>query len=936
CIKNKEIQDSNTKKIYGWIYIMPISWNEIKHRAMDFSREWKDESRERAEAQSFWNGFFNIFGIKRRRVASFEEPVKKLNDNYGFIDLFWKGTLLVEHKSRGEDLNKAYSQALDYFATLKEHELPKYVLVSDFERFRLYNLDDGKEHEFKLSQLHKYVNRFGFIAGYTPKKYKDEAPVNIKAAEMMGRLHDELLESGYKGHELEVFLMRLLFCMFADDTGIFDKNIFTDYIRDKTNEDGSDLGGHLTSIFQTMNTVTAERQANIDEMLNDFPYVNGGLFGESLRTVYFNSRTREVLLECCDFDWGGISPAIFGSMFQSVMNPKERRELGAHYTTEKNILKLIEPLFLDELRAEFEHVKGLKSGKAKRLDEFHRKIADLNFFDPACGCGNFLVVTYRELRLLEIEILDEIHQGQQVMGELLSLVGVEQFYGIEIEEFPARIAETAMWLVDHQMNIELSEKVDVQRASLPLIHSAHILNDNALQVDWEEFTPKDEIDYILGNPPFIGARLMNAVQKTELNQLYAGTNSSGKMDYVSCWYIKAAKYIQGTNKKVAFVSTNSICQGEQVGILWNELIKNYSIKINFAHRTFSWSSEARGSAHVHVVIIGFSVFDEVDKYIYEYEDVNCEPHQIKVANINPYLIDFDDDVVVVSRNKPICNVSEIVRGSETTDDGHLMLSEEEVSYLQDNYPNSKNFIRQFTGGGDILNGNKRWCLWLKDVPLNEYKGIPLVIEKIKGVQEFRKKSSKERTRRWAEIPALFSEDRQPTTEFLIIPKVSSERRKYIPIAYAKPDIIINNTVSAIPNASLYYFGIIESQMHMAWMKTVCGRTKSDYQYSNKIVYNNYPWPKGASDKQVAAVEAGAQVVLDERAKHSGSSLADMYDPLTMPAGLVKAHNALDRAVDKCYRGKAFGGEMERLEYLFGLYKEYTEPLIKEEKKRRRR
>ena len=915
---------------------MPISWNEIKHRAMDFSRDWENESRERSEAQSFWNAFFNIFGITRRRVASFEEPVKKLDDNYGFIDLFWKGMLLVEHKSRGEDLDKAYSQGLGYFCGLKEHELPKYVLVSDFARFRLYNLDDNIHHEFKLAQLHDNVNLFGFVAGYTQKKYKEEAPVNIKAAEQMGKLHDELLESGYRGHELEVLLMRLLFCMFADDTSIFDKNIFTDYIRDKTNADGSDLGGHLTSIFQTVNTPTQRRQKNIDESLNDFPYVNGGLFEENLRTVYFNSKMQEVLLECCDFDWSNISPAIFGSMFQSVMNPKQRREIGGHYTTEKNILKLIEPLFLDELRAEFEHIKNLRSGRNKRLSDFQKKLANLKFFDPACGCGNFLVVTYRELRRLEIDILKEIHRHQQVMGEILSLVNVEQFYGIEIEEFPARIAETAMWLVDHQMNVELSLAVDLQRPSLPLVKSAHILNDNALQVDWEDFTPKDEIDYILGNPPFIGARFQNREQKSETNQLYGNVKGAGKMDYVTCWYIKAAQYIQGTQKKVAFVSTNSITMGEQVGILWNELFNKYNIKIHFAHRTFSWSSEARGKAAVHVVIIGFAAIDTDKKFIYEYDAINAEPHQVSVININPYLIDFDD-IVVISRNKPICDVSKIVRGSETTDDGHLMLSEDEVKTLIDKYPNSRNFIRQFTGGNDILNNKKRWCLWLKDVPMNEYKNIPLVMEKIRAVQEFRKKSGKERTKKWAEMPAFFSEDRQPVDNFLIIPKVSSERRKYIPVAYVKPEIIINNTVSAISNATLYSFGVIESQMHMAWVKNVCGRMKSDYIYSNNIVYNNYPWPKKPNKKQVAAVESAAQGVLDARLKYPESSLADLYDPLTMPPELVKAHNTLDRAVDKCYRGIAFTSETERLEYLFMLYNQYTKPLIvnKKTKKRRR-
>lgn len=911
---------------------MPISWNEIKHRAMDFSREWEGESRERSESQSFWNGFFNIFGIKRRRVASFEEPVKKLDNNYGFIDLFWKGTLLVEHKSKGQDLDKAYTQALDYFATLKEHELPKYVLVSDFERFRLYNLDDGKQHEFKLSALHKNVNKFGFIAGYTQKKYKEEAPVNIKAAELMGKLHDSLLSSGYKGHELEVFLMRLLFCMFADDTGIFEKNIFVDYIRDKTNEDGSDLGGHLTSIFQTMNRVTAERQKNIDESLNDFPYVNGGLFEESLRTVYFDRKSREDLLECCDFEWGVISPAIFGSMFQSVMNPQERRELGAHYTTEKNILKLIEPLFLDELRDEFEHLRNLKSGKAGRLDEFHKKIADLKFFDPACGCGNFLVVTYRELRRLEMEILDEIHEHQLVMGELVSRVNVEQFYGIEIEEFPARIAETAMWLMDHQMNIELSEKVNVQRASLPLILSAHILHGNALQVDWEEFTPKDEIDYILGNPPFIGTNYQSKEQRAEIKEIFVGVKSCGVLDYVTAWYLKAAQYIQETEKKVAFVSTNSITMGEQTGILWNELFTEYHIKIHFAHRTFSWSSEARSKAAVHVVIIGFAAFDIENKIIYEYVDIKGEPHETKAENINPYLVN-DGDVVVLRRSNPISKVPPIRKGNQPTDGGNLLMSDEEKKIFIQEEPDGEKYLKSFMGAREFLHNQKRWCLWLVDASPSDLRSLPKVTERIKKVKEFRENSDASDTRKIAAIPALFREQNNPLS-FIVVPSVSSEHRKYIPMGFLGGDVIPSNLCLIIPGAKLYHFGVMTSLMHMAWVKYTCGRLKSDYRYSAKIVYNNYPWPESPSESQICRVESAGQVVLDERAKHPESSLADMYDPLTMPPGLVKAHNELDRAVDKCYRGGAFGGEMERLEYLFGLYNKYTEPLIKAEKKKR--
>jgi len=914
---------------------MAISWNEIKHRAMEFSREWADESREQAEAKSFWDGFFHVFGISRRRVASFEEPVKKLDDNYGFIDLFWKGILLVEHKSKGRSLDKAYSQALGYFEGLKDRELPKYVLVSDFGRFRLYNLDDNIQKDFELAELHENVTLFGFIAGYTQKKYKDEEPVNITAAEKMGKLHDGLLQGRYTGHELEVLLMRLLFCLFADDTAIFDKNIFTDYIRDKTNEDGSDLGAHLTSVFQTLNTEPEKRQKNLDESLDELPYVNGGLFREMLRTVCFDSDLREALLECCDFDWGNISPAIFGSMFQSVMNPQQRREIGAHYTTEKNILKLIEPLFLDELRAEFEHIRNLKTGKNKRLSEFHKKLATLKFFDPACGCGNFLVVTYRELRRLEIAILKEIHRHQQLMGEMLSLVNVEQFYGIEIEEFPARIAETAMWLMDHQMNVELSMAVNVQRPSLPLVQSAHILNDNALQVDWEDFTPKDEIDYILGNPPFVGKKEQSKEQKAEVMGIFDSVKGCGVLDYVAAWYLKAAQYIQGTQKKVAFVSTNSITMGEQVGILWNELFNRYNIKIHFAHRTFGWSSEARGKAAVHVVIIGFAAFDIDNKRIFEYENIKAEPHETKVDNINPYLAS-SGDIVILKRSKPITEVPLIRYGSIAIDKGHLIMDDEGKKAIISKCAKANDVIKRFIGSEEFLNNKKRWCLWFDGTNPSDFRDCPEIMKRIESTKEFRNSSNRPQTKELAQTPYLFGENRQPDSEYILIPKVSSERRNYIPLGFCEPDSIANGSCLVVPNANFYHLGILSSRMHMVWMKTVCGRMKSDYQYSAVIVYNNYPWPKEPSGKQVAAVEAAAQGVLDSRAKYPDSSLADLYDPLTMPPDLVKAHQALDKTVDKCYRRSAFASETERLEYLFGLYNEYTAPMIKAETKKKHR
>lgn len=480
---------------------MALSWNEIKDRALRFTKEWEGESRERAEKDTFWNEFFNVFGISRRRLATFEEPVKKLNNAQGFIDLFWKGTLLVEHKSKGKSLDAAFEQASDYFHGIKEHELPKYVLVSDFENFRLYDLDEKTEHSFHLSDFHKNIKLFGFIAGYQKRSFKDEDEVNIAAAELMGKLHDQLEESGYQGHDLEVYLVRLLFCLFADDTGIFEKDTFKEFIEVKTAEDGSNLGAMLAQLFQVLNTPREKRMSSLDEHLAAFPYVNGKLFEEFLMIPAFNSRMREILLLCSALNWGKISPAIFGSMFQSVMDPKERRNLGAHYTSEKNILKLIKPLFLDELWEEFHKIKGNK----RQLQEFQMRLGKLKFLDPACGCGNFLIITYRELRLLELEVMKEIYKGQQAIGiQEIMCVDVDQFYGIEYDEFPAKIAEVALWLMDHQMNLRVSEEFGLYYARLPLKKSAKIVHGNALRINWEDVVPKEELSYILGNPPFLG------------------------------------------------------------------------------------------------------------------------------------------------------------------------------------------------------------------------------------------------------------------------------------------------------------------------------------------------------------------------------------------------------------------------------------------------
>jgi hypothetical protein len=921
---------------------MPLSWNEIKSRSLAFTQEWKDEVSEDAEAKSFWDDFFNIFGISRRRVATFEQQVKKIDDKQGYIDLLWKGVILIEHKSRGKDIEKAYQQAKDYFPGLTEKELPRYILVSDFERFKLYDLDDNQQYEFKLTELTDHVHLFGFIAGYQKRTYKEQDPVNIEAAELMGRLHDKLKDIGYQGHALELYLVRLVFLLFADDTNIFEKGIFYDYLDLSTKEDGSDLAAHLAQLFEVLNTPKENRLKNINESLNAFPYVNGKLFEEHLPTAAFDSQMRKILMDCCLLNWGKISPAIFGSLFQSVMDAKARRNLGAHYTSEKNILKLIRPLFLDELYTEFEKIKDSKP----KLQKFHHKISLLRFLDPACGCGNFLIIAYRELRLVEMEIVKILLKGQTVtdIGDYF-LLDVDRFYGIEYEEFPAQIAQVAMWLADHQMNMKASETFGEYYVRLPLKKSATIVHGNALRIDWQSLIDplpwekgQQKFDFIFGNPPFIGQHLMNFEQKSDIQLNFFGVNGAGVLDYVTAWYIKAAIYmkefnIQGVSSpvKAAFVSTNSISQGEQVGILWNELFKKYKIKIHFAHRTFSWSNEARGNAAVHVVIIGFANFDISEKILYEYEHIKGEPHEIKIKNINPYLLE-GKDLILPSLSKPLNNhVPEIKRGNSPYDGGYFLFNEIEKEEFVNKDPNSAFFFKKFLGAKEFINGIPKWCLWLKDVNPELLRKSPLVLDRIKKVKEFRENSPGKETQSYAKTPSLFRDKNNPE-HFIAIPRVSSENRPYIPIGFFDKEYIAGDTCMAIMDGTLFHFGFLSSQMHMSWVKCTCGRLKSDFRYSKDIVYNNYPWPQNPNEKQVKMVEAAAQNVLDARSQFSDATLADLYDPNTMPPVLVKAHQALDKAVDLCYRPQPFVNETKRIEFLFELYDKYTSGLFGKGKK----
>ena len=910
---------------------MPLSWNEIKQRAIAFSKEWETETSEKSESQSFWNDFFNVFGISRRRVGSFELPIKKADNKQGFIDLLWKGMILVEHKSRGKDLDKATQQAKDYFPNLKEHELPKYILVSDFQKFRLYDLDTDETKEFELKDFVNHVHLFGFMAGYEKRVYRDEDPVNIKAAELMGELHDRLKEIGYIGHDLEVYLVRLLFCMFADDTGIFNKGIFWEYIDLHTKEDGSDLAMHIASIFHILNTSKEKRLKNLDENLAQFPYVNGKLFEETVQPAAFDKQMREMLLKACGFDWGKISPAIFGSMFQAVMNQTERRNLGAHYTSEKNIQKLIKPLFLDDLYTEFEKAKGSKG----KLETLHKKIANLHFLDPACGCGNFLIITYRELRDLEILILLELNKSGQLVTDISSIiqVDVDQFAGIEYDEFAVRVAEVAMWLIDHQMNVKVSNEFGQYFVRLPLKKSAKIVHGNSLRIDWESVVAKEKLNFILGNPPFVGSKMMNETQRDDLLGIFNDAKGAGVMDYVSAWYVKAAELIQNSNIQVAFVSTNSISQGEQVGILWNVLFNEYKIKIHFAHRTFKWANEARKNAAVYCIIIGFANFDIAEKRIFEYEDIKGEPLEIQAKNINPYLVN-GTDTTIERRQNPLSNIPSIGIGNKPIDGGNYLFTTPEKEDFIKIEPQSAKWFRKWVGSDEFINNRERWCLWLGDCPPNELKQMPQALKRVEAVKKVRLESQSIPTQKLAQTPTRFHVENIPSGEYLIVPKVSSERRKYIPIGFSDSNTLSSDLLFVVSNSSLYHFGILTSEMHMTWVRYVCGRLKSDFRYSKDIVYNNYPFPENVSDKQKQKVEIAAQKVLDTRAKYPDSSLADLYDPLTMPPDLVKAHQTLDKAVDLCYRPQPFVSELNRIEYLFSLYEALSAPLLKVEKKKR--
>ena len=908
---------------------MALGWSEIRSRATTFAYEWRNAKSERGQSQPFWIEFFKVFGISQKRVAVFEKKVRKLGGGEGFIDMLWKGVLLIEQKSEGKDLGKAYKQATEYFPGLTDDELPRFILVCDFERFHLYDLTENTDIEFSLSELPSKVELFGFMIGFTWEKPHESEKVSIAAAEKMAMLHDNLKTINYSGRKLEKYLVRLLFCLFADATSIFDKGIFRDLIAG-TKPDGTDLAQVLADLFDRLNTPFEER-LRIEDKLSAFPYVDGGLFADPLPVAAFDSKMRRVLLESCGFDWSFITPSIFGSMFQAAMDEEKREELSAHYTEESNILKIINPLFLDDLNAEFELVKS----NTRKLKNFHGKLAHMKFLDPACGTGNFLIIAYRELRRLEIKVLDALHSIDSVQGgstiqmaiDILdhTKVNVDQFHGIEIDEFACEIARVGMWLMDHQCNMELSKAFGLYYVRLPLEKAAAICNANALKINWDDICPIHELSYIFGNPPFHGKNKMTTEQKTDLVAIItkpdgARVNGAGNIDYVSGWYYIIARLLQrNPSIRAALVSTSSITQGEQVSVLWRTLIEEYKLKIDFAHRTFRWESQARGSAAVHCIIVGFSR-----------NTVRAKPHifdadlELDAKNINPYLVDAPN-MYIGNRSKPLCDVPIMRIGNQPIDGGHYLFTDEEKQDFIIKEPKSAKWFRPWIGADEFIYGYQRYCLWLGDCTPSELKLMPEALKLVEAVQKSRMKSTRASTRKLAETPRRFQVETMPSGRYIVIPEVTSERRKYIPIGFLNSDVLCSNKLKIIDSESLYFFGVLTSEIHMIWMRAVCGRLESRFQYSSGIVYNNFPWPE-PSEKQRLAIEFAAQGVLDVRAldQFSGESFDTLYDPTLMPLELAKAHKKLDNAVKNAYSSIGFASEAERLADLMERYKALAE------------
>ena len=895
-----------------------MNQREQKQKAKEFVERWRGLGNEKAESQRFWLDLLqNVYGVDQpTSYVRFEEKV--VIDNASFIDIIIPEThVLIEQKSRNKSLDKAilqsdksllspFQQAKRYSAELPYSERPRWIVTSNFKEFYIYDMEKptGEPEKILLEDLPEEAYRMNFLVDKKDENIIKEMEISLQAGEIVGFLYDALLNE-YNNpkdpqtlKDLNVLCVRLVFCFYAEDAGLFGHhNMFHDYLA-KFEE--NNFRSALIGLFNVLNQPEEKRDPYLDPELLAFPYVNGGLFAEqNIEIPRLNPFIRDIILEKASrgFDWSKISPTIFGSVFESTLNPETRRAGGMHYTSIENIHKVINPLFLNDLNEEFDQIKAIKTEKIRnsKLEAFQNKLASLKFLDPAAGSGNFLTETYISLRKLENEAIKTRFGDQIFMGDVENpiKVSLNQFYGIEINDFAVTVAKTALWISEDQMMKETEEIIHANIDFLPLKSYANIIEGNALRMDWEEVVAKDDLDYIMGNPPFVGARIMNSDQKKDINHIF-GTKwkNKGDLDYVSAWFKIAADYITDTRIKVGFVATNSVSQGQSVANLWKPLV-NDGTQIDYAHTTFKWNSESTTKANVYCVIIGFSKYNDGSyKYIFENDKVKIVNH------INPYLVEAKD-VFIENRTKPICDVPEIGIGNQPIDGGYYLFKKDEMEEFVKKEPLSEKWFKKWYGSKEFIDKNPRYCLLVKDCPPNELRKMPLVMDRIKKVKEYRLKSSRKSTLKLAEYPTRFQVENFPTNKYIVIPSISSERRRYVPIGFLDPDSLSSNRNHIIDSDDIYLFGILISNVHMGWMRAVCGRLKSDYNYSKKIVYNNFPWPD-PSQEQKQKIEKTAQAILDARDLYPASSLADLYDELTMPKELRRAHQENDKAVMEAY------------------------------------
>ena len=913
-----------------------------KAAAKQFVKDWIGHGDEKQETQRFWIDLLqNVFGVEQATKAiEFEVRVKL--DHTSFIDGYIKDThVLIEQKGADIDLKKGYKQsdgsmltpfqqARRYAGYLPHNMNPRWIVVCNFKEFHIHDMNRPNDtpEVIRLEELETEYSRLQFLVDTGNERIQKEMQISLQAGELVGKLYDALLKQYHSPaseaelKSLNMLCVRLVFCLYAEDAGIFGSHtMFHDYLK---GFQPKNVRKALIDLFRVLDTKVADRDPYMDEDLAAFPYVNGGLFAdENIIVPRFTEEIIDLLLTNAseDFNWSQISPTIFGAVFESTLNPETRRSGGMHYTSIENIHKVIDPLFYDALVAELDQIAAIPVKKTRdlKLEDYQKKLASLTFLDPACGSGNFLTETYLSLRRLENKAVALRLGDQIILGDSADFnpiqVSIGQFYGIEINDFAVTVAKTALWIAESQMMKETEEIVHAKIDFLPLTSYANIIEGNALQIDWEVVVDNDKLSYIMGNPPFIGGMMMTKEQKADIVALLGDVKGVGELDYVVGWYKKAMDYMKGTGISAAFVSTNSICQGQQAVTMWKPILEN-GIKIIFAHRTFIWDSEAKVKAHVHCVIVGFSYVKKGECVIYDYQK------RLKANNINSYLMDAPN-VFVESRSKPLANVPPMRFGSMPRDGGGFILTDEEKEELIKNEPLAGKWVHPYIGAYEFINNKTRWCLWLVDANPAELKKCPTVVKRVQQIQEFRANSVAAGTRKFAATPTLFCQIAQPDSEYIVVPKVSSERRRYVPMGFLPKEVIASDLVFLIPNATLYNFGILTSNVHMAWMRAVCGRLKSDYRYAKDIVYNSFPWPTPTAE-QKSRIEQTAQAILDARAKYPGCSLADLYDEATMPPELRKAHQQNDRAVMQAYGfwGK-LNTETECVAELMKMYQELT-------------